>query len=96
MDSDMQLFRDWNIELDADALKSGHLMSPVRKPLWKVVKRKLSREEKRTLRREKAALQSEDKARNEVKVGLPGSKERIAAYAEFYARNELLMQSAFE
>lgn len=89
MNNDMQLFRDWNIELDSKALASGHLMSPVRKPLWKIKKRKLSRGER-------AALQSEDKARDEVKVGKPGSKERIAAYAEFYARNELLMQSAFE
>ena len=79
------LFRMFNVETDG---KGGNALSPVRKPLWGLKKRKLSRGEK-------AALQSEDLALPPNKVGKPGSQERIAAYAKAIESGELLFESSY-
>ena len=79
------LFRMFNVETDG---KGGTAMSPVRKPLWGFTKRKLSRGEK-------AALQSEDLALPPVRVGQPGSQERVAAYAAAIASGELLFEGSY-
>lgn len=80
---EMGLFKMFNVETDG---KGGNAMSPVRKPLWGVTKRKMTRGEK-------AALQSEDLAL--VKVGKPGSEERIAAYTKAIEAGELLFEGSY-
>lgn len=82
---EMGLFRMFNVECDG---KGGNAMSPVRKPLWGLKKRKPSRGEK-------AALQSEDLALPLNRVGKPGSQERIAAYAKAIESGELLFESSY-
>lgn len=79
------LFRMFNVETDG---KGGNAMSSVRKPLWGFTKRKLSRGEK-------CALQSEDMARSAVRVGKPGSQERIAAYANAIATGQLMFEDSY-
>ncbi len=78
--SEMEMFAMFNVETDD---KGGNAMSPVRKPLWGVTKRKMTRGEK-------AALQSDDNALPLNRVGKPGSQERIAAYAKAIEAGELL------
>ncbi len=79
------LFRMFNVETDG---KGGTAMSPVRKPLWKIGKRKLSRGEK-------AALQSEDKALQVNRIGKPGSVERVEAYAKAIAEGRMLFEDSY-
>lgn len=82
---EMGLFKMFNVETDG---KGGNAMSPVRKPLWGVTKRKMTRGEK-------AALQSEDNALPAVRVGKPGSEERIAAYAKAIESGNLLFVDSY-
>lgn len=71
------LFAMFNIECSEQMRKAGCTVSEVAKPLWRIKKCKLSR----GLRR---ALSQDDNAREECKVGCPGSKERLAKYTEEY------------
>ena len=78
--------KPWPVKLEMDAMEAFRNFSfPLetnskgRTPmLWGFRKRQLSRGEKR-------AVQSGDNAKPELQVGKPGSEERIAAYAAFYA-----------
>lgn len=82
---EMGLFRMFNVETDG---KGGNAMSPVRKPLWGLKKRKMTRGEK-------AALQSDDLALPLNRVGKPGSQERIAAYADAIASGRMLFETSY-
>ena len=83
--SDMVAFRMFQVDC-APMAGDGLHTDVVKCPLWKIRKRKLRRGDKR-------ALQSDDNST--VKVGRPGSKERLEAYVRFYAENAANEVSVF-